>query len=115
VQNADGSVTAGSAGAIRTPMGGRAVRGSTTTVNPDGSATRRGGFAAQGAQGGAVTSQGSSTLNADGTYSGSRTTNATGPQGQTYQGTTTYDSQNGVTRTTTCTDVTGAVIPCPRQ
>ncbi len=115
VQNQDGSVTSGSAGAIRTPQGARAVRGSTTTVNPDGSATRRSGFAAQSAQGGVVTSQGSSTLNADGTYSGARSTEATGPEGATYQGTTTYNPETGVVRSATCTDPTGAVVACPRQ
>jgi hypothetical protein len=108
-------VTAGSVGAVRTPGGGRAARGSTTTVNPDGSATRRSGFAAESAQGGVVTSQGSSTLNADGTYSGSRSTEATGAQGGTYQGSTTYNSETGVTRSATCTDPSGTVVPCPRQ
>jgi hypothetical protein len=113
VQNEDGSVTAGSAGAVRTPSGGRAARASTTTANPDGSATRRGGFAAEGANG-SVASSGSATRNADGTASGSRSTSATNAAGGTYQGTTTYDSATGITRTTVCTDPSGATVACPR-
>lgn len=114
VQNPDGSVTAGSAAAARTPQGGRAARASTTTVNPDGSATHKGGFAAEGANGGTAVSQGSATRNADGTVSGSRSTQATAPSGATYQGTSSYDPATGVTRTTTCTNASGAVVACPR-
>ena len=88
VQNSDGSVTAGSAGAVRGPAGARAARGSTTTVNPDGSASRESRFGAAGANG-AVSSSGSSTRNADGTYTGARNTQAVGAQGGTYPGATT--------------------------
>jgi hypothetical protein len=114
VQNPDGSVTAGSAGAVRTPAGNAAVRASTTTVNPDGSAVRRSGFAAQGANGASAVSEGTTTRNADGTYDSTRNTQATTATGNTYQGTTTYDPTTGVTRSTTCTDASGATIACPR-
>jgi hypothetical protein len=113
-QNADGSVTAGSAGAARTPQGGRAARGSTTTANPDGSATRTSRAAAEGANGGSASTQGATTRNADGTVTSSRETNGTNPQGGTYQGVTTYDPATGITRTTTCTNASGAQVACPR-
>jgi hypothetical protein len=111
-QNADGSVTAASGGVARGPNGAKAARASTTTVNPDGSASRRGGFAASGANG-AIASTGSTTRNADGTVDAQRTTEATGAKGS-YEGQTTYNSTTGVTRQTTCTDPSGAVVACPR-
>lgn len=115
VQNDDGSVTAASGAAVRGPNGGRGARASTTTVNPDGSATRQGGFAAETDQG-AIASSGSATRNADGTYSGSRATQATSAvTGNTYQGTTSYDPSTGITRTSTCTDASGAAITCPSR
>lgn len=110
--NADGSVTARSGGAARGPNGGAAVRGSTTTLNPDGSASRQSGAAARGPNGGTVASTGSATRNADGTYSGQRSTEATGPNGNSYSGSTSYDPVTGVTRSTTCTNSAGAVVPC---
>lgn len=110
----DTSATCASGGAVRGPNGGRGARASTTTVNEDGSATRRSGLAAQGSDGGTLTSTGSTTRNADGTVNGARSTSATAADGSTYQGTTTYDPATGVTRTTTCTDASGAVVACPR-
>lgn len=108
-----GATTGVSGGAVKTAKGGIAGRSSTTTVNPDGSAARQGGFAASGARGSA-SSTGSATRNADGTYNGARSSTATSAAtGNTYNGTTTYDS-NGVSRTATCTDASGAVIACPR-
>jgi hypothetical protein len=114
VENPDGSVTAGSAGAFRGPNGAKGVRGSTTTVNPDGSATRRGGFAASG-ENGSVQSSGSSSRSTDGSYTGQRSTTATSANtGNTYNSTTTYDPATGVNRTVTCTNASGAAIACPR-
>lgn len=112
--NDAGGTNCASGGVARGPEGGLAGRASTTTFNADGSAARQGGFAAQGPDGGSAISQGSATRNADGTYSGSRSTDLVASDGSTYQGDVTYDSATGVTRTTTCTDPTGAVVACPR-
>lgn len=108
------SVTCASGGAVRGPNGGRGARASRTIVNEDGSATRNSGLAVRGADGGALTSTGSTTRNSDGTVNGSRSTSAIAADGSTYQGTTTYDPATGLTRTTTCTDASGAAVACPR-
>lgn len=109
----DGSVVRGSSGAIRTPSGGRSARGSTSTVNPDGSATRSSRLAGSGPRG-SVASQGSVTRNADGTLSGGRSTTATrNATGVTYSGSTTIDPATGKpVRTATCSNASGAVVPC---
>lgn len=113
-QNADGSTTAASGGAIRLNNGAAAVRGATTTVNPDGSASRRSGFAASGTKG-TVTSQGSASRSADGYADGSRTTTATAANGNSYTGTTSYNSSTGLTHSGTCRDASGASIACPTR
>lgn len=115
VRNADGSVTAGSGGAFKTANGGKGYRGSTTTVNPDGSANRRSALSGSGAKG-SVSSQSDVTRNADGSYSGGRTTSATSATtGNSYNGSTQIDPATGKpVRTATCTNASGAVIPCPR-
>lgn len=113
-RNADGSVTAGSAGAIRGPNGARAARDSTTTVNPDGSARRQSSASASGSNGSATTTS-DVTRNADGTYSGGRTTTATSTTtGTTYNGQVQIDPATGQpVRTATCTDAAGNTIACP--
>ena len=109
----DGSTTIGSGGAFKGANGSTGARASLATVNSDGSASRAGSAGVTGARGSAG-SQGSATRNADGTYSGTRTSKATNAAtGNSYNGTTTYD-QNGVNRTATCTDSSGATIACPR-
>jgi hypothetical protein len=109
-----GATTVKRGGGFKGAKGATGARASTATVNPDGSASRSGGFAANGARG-SVDSSGSATRNADGTYSGSRSTTATNKAtGNTYNGSTTYDSTNGVNRTATCTDAMGNTIACPR-
>jgi hypothetical protein len=115
IQNADGSVTAGSGGAFRTAAGGKGYRASTTTVNPDGSANRRSSAAASGLRGSGSTSS-NVTRNADGTYSGGRSTTATrAATGNSYDGSTKIDPATGKpVHTATCTNATGAVIACPR-
>jgi hypothetical protein len=113
--NSDGSKTAVSGAAFKGANGSTAGRTSTTTVNPDGSAVRQGGFAAQGTRGSA-SSQGSATRNADGSYAGSRTSTGTSAAtGNTYNGSTNYDSVNGVSRAGTCTNANGAEIACPSR
>jgi hypothetical protein len=75
----------------------------------------KGGFAAQG-QNGSAQSQGGFTRNTDGTVSGGRNSTATNANtGNTANGSTTYDSTNGVKHTTTCTDANGAAIACPSR
>lgn len=111
VNNSDGSVTYGSGGAIAGVNGGGGVRGSTTNVNPDGSVSRNSVAAAAGVNGG-VSTQGSTNRNSDGTWSGSRNTQAVGAQGSTYQGSTTYDQETGLSRSGTCTNPSGVVVPC---
>mgnify|MGYP003334896465 CR=1 FL=1 len=112
-QNSDGSVTAASGGAFRTPSGAIGGRASTTTVNPDGSATHSGGFAAQGPNG-AVKSQGSVARSADGTWSGGRSTSATNANtGNSYEGSTTIDPATGKpVHTGTCYDANGNAYSC---
>jgi hypothetical protein len=111
--NENGGKTVTSGGAFQGANGARGARASQTTVNADGSATSQSGFTASGARGSA-SSQGSATRNADGTFNGARTSTATSAAtGNTYNGSTSYD-QNGVNRTATCTDASGATIACPR-
>ena len=93
---------------------GEACRAGNTTRTADGAVTHESGGAFQGANGASGSTQGGFTRNADGTYSGGRTTSATGANGA-YDAETTYDSENGVNRTVTCTDPTGAVVACPTR
>ncbi|WP_083656062.1 hypothetical protein [Mongoliimonas terrestris] len=113
-QNADGSRTAASGGAIRLGNGATAARAATTTVQPDGSAAHSGGFAASGAKG-TVTSSGSATRAADGTMAGSRQTSVTAANGNSYQGTVAYDPATGLARSGGCRDASGAAIACPSR
>jgi hypothetical protein len=112
-QNADGSVTSGSGAAFKLNNGAYGARGSTTTVNPDGSATHKGGFAASGASG-QVNSSGSVSRDANGDYTGSRVTSATGVNGNTYNGSTSY-SNGTFSHTGACHDASGAEIACPTR
>jgi hypothetical protein len=164
-RNANGGITAGHGTAVRGANGGYARRGRVTTTNGHGQgATASGGSfrTANGAEGsrhgstqwndgnvthqgteqasgprGSIQSSGSSQRNADGQFSGSRSTTATGANGgtyqgnttfqngsathttdatnkngDTYQGSTTYTKGQGVTHTGTCTNASGATIPC---
>ena len=112
-QNADGSVTSGSGAAFRLNNGAYGARGSTTTVNPDGGATHQGGFAASGVNG-AITSSGSASRDANGDYAGSRITSATGVNGNSYTGATSY-SNGSFSHTGSCHDASGADIACPTR
>lgn len=108
-----GNVTSTSGGAFRGPNGASGARAAQVTHNADGSASRQGGFAASGERG-SVQSQGNVSRTADGAVSGERTTSATGANGNTYQGSTTYTKGEGVSHTGTCSDAAGNSIPCAR-
>ena len=113
--NGDGSYTAGNGQAFKTNNGGQFKRGSTTTYNPDGSVYHKGGLSGSNANG-SVNSSGSATKDASGYVSGSRNTNATNNvTGNSYNGSTTYNSNDGVTHTATCMDANGNVITCPTR
>jgi len=60
-----------------------------------------------------VQSSGSVTKDANGNVNGQRTTDATGKNGNTYQGTTT-DTNGQITHGATCTDASGNSIPCKK-
>jgi hypothetical protein len=50
----------------------------------------------------------------DGDVSGERSTSATGAQGNTYQGQTSYSKGEGIEHSATCTDAAGNTIACRR-
>ncbi|MCJ2179255.1 hypothetical protein [Novosphingobium album (ex Hu et al. 2023)] len=107
----DGTVTHASGGGFVGANGARGARASSTSVSPDGTVSHQGAAATSGANGSAST-QGGFTRNADGTTSGSRSTNATNAYtGNSYSGSTTVDNGQ-VSHTGTCTNASGAVIPC---
>ncbi|HRE36659.1 MAG TPA: hypothetical protein PK217_16455, partial [Sphingopyxis terrae] len=86
---------------------------STTTVNPDGSLTHSGSASATGARG-TFDSSGAVARESDGSWSGGRSTSATNSTtGTSYSGSTTIDPATGKpVHSGTCTDASGAVIPC---
>ncbi len=91
--------------------GGSAEHASSAYRNADGSAGRSGSTTVNGANGGSMQTGGSMTRTADG-LSGSHATSATGPNGATYTGSSTYAKGEGVSHTGTCTDAAGNVVPC---
>jgi hypothetical protein len=98
---------------ITGPEGATAERAAKNTRSADGSATHASGFNASGVKG-TVDSQGSASRDADGNVIQARTTTATGANGNSYNGSTTYSKDTGVVHTGTCTDAAGQVIACPR-
>ena len=102
-----------SGGAFRGANGSKGRRQSTTTVNPDGSLTHSGSASATGARG-TFDSSGAVARAADGSWSGGRSTRATNSTtGTSYSGSTTIDPATGKpVHSGTCTDASGAVIPC---
>jgi hypothetical protein len=115
VANPDGGVTNARASAVKGPNGGAAVRGRALQTDGQGNAKWKRGATAKGPNGGHGKTIASGQRNADGAYSGGRSTTATGANGNSYSGGYTYGGGNGVTRQATCTNASGAVIPCPRQ
>jgi hypothetical protein len=110
---ADGTAIHKSGTYVQGPNGGYAARAGKTTVNPDGSATHQSGFKTSGANG-TVQSTATAERGADGSASGTRNTTATGKNGNTYNGATTWQKGEGVQHTSTCTDPSGNVIPCKK-
>jgi hypothetical protein len=108
-----GNVTRSSGAAGSTANGGQYKRTSQSTHSADGSATHQGSISASGSKG-SVSSSGSATKNADGSVNQSRTTEITNAQtGVTRDSSTSYTSGQGVSHTATCTDASGASVPCP--
>jgi hypothetical protein len=133
-----GNGQAMSGGSIRGPNGGTGRRAGSTTWNADGSAQHQSGAQWNGPNSSGST-QGGFVRNPDGTVSGGRQTDATGAQGGNYSADTSYGNGTaqrdvdatgrngnryeatvdatrgeGVTRTATCYDPNGAVIPCKK-
>lgn len=105
-----GNSTAASGGAFRGPNGASGARAGTTSRSADGTVTHQSGMAASGAKG-SVESSGGYTKTQDGVTQ-SRTTTATGANGTTYQGSTSYDKNTGLTHSGSCTDAAGNAVPC---
>jgi len=108
-----GNGTVASGGVYRGPNGANGVTGAragTTTRNADGTVNHQSGIAASGAKG-SVESSGGFTKTQDGVTQ-SRTTAATGANGATYQGSTSYDKSSGLSHSSSCTDAAGNSIPC---
>lgn len=113
--NADGSITTANGQAFKAANGAVGAHAGSTTINPDGSATHLGGLNAKG-QKGSVMNQNSAYKNSDGTYGGSSNTAITSNKtGNSYNGTATYDSTTGLTKSATCTNASGAIIACPTR
>jgi len=111
--NGDGDGVFGSRGCV-SGAAGQGCRAGVTTFD-NGTVNHQSGFVAQGANGGSATSRGGFTRNADGTSAGARATDIIGPNGGSYAGQTTWDSQTGVTHTATCMDAYGKTVPCPTR
>ena len=111
VTDGSGDSAAASGGKISTATGS-AERAGKTTFAADGSVNHASGFSASGTQG-SVNSQGSATKSADGSITQSRNTEATAANGTSYQGTTGYNKNTGVTHTGTCTNAGGEAVSCP--
>jgi len=109
----DGSGNASTRGgsAFRTRNGGTGSRTGSTSRSADGSLNHQGEVSANGARGGSLQSEGGFTKDANG-VNANRSTTATGPNGATYQGSTTYDKENGMSHSATCTDAGGNTVAC---
>lgn len=106
----NGNGTFKSGAAVRGPNGGEARRAGETTYGADGSVSHQSGFSASGSRG-SVDSSGSASRTVDGAAF-NRDTNATGANGNSYSGTTSYSKDTGLVHSGTCTDAAGNVIPC---
>lgn len=107
VTDGQGDVHTASAGAWRGPNGSTASSHGSATRNADGSGSFSHSTAASGANGG---SYDSSTTGATG-QGITHDTQATGAHGNTYTGQTTV-TKDGVTHTGSCSNASGATIPC---
>jgi hypothetical protein len=113
--DAAGNAAGGSAATTTTANGGTASRAAKFQRNADGSASRQSGYAASGAKGSA-SAQGSATKNVDGTVSANRSGTATSAAtGNSVNTNASYQTGQGVTKSATCFDASGATIPCPTR
>lgn len=97
--------------AFRGRNGTTGARAGTTGRGADGDISHQGGFSATSANGGHLQSEGGFTRNTNG-ISGNRSTTATGADGNTYQGSTSYSRDSGFTHSGSCTDASGTTISC---
>lgn len=110
--NAAGQAVGGRAEALRGPDGGAAGRVGGFSEGPDGSLNHESAAGLRGADG---TMQRQSSFDRSGTgpATGQRTTTATGVDGNSYQGNTSYTQGQGISHSGTCRNAAGAVIACP--
>lgn len=111
----EGNSRAVSGGAFHTPGGTSGARAGTTVQNADGSVQHKSGMTTSGTHGSA-SSTGSYTVDANGNVTQNRDTNMTNAAtGNSYQGSTSYNSETGVTHSATCFDAGGNEISCPTR
>jgi hypothetical protein len=110
--NGAGAVSEGSAAGFKAANGATGYRTATNTSNGAGDATHQSSIAASGAKG-SVTSSGSATKTSSGVDE-SRTTSATAANGDSYNGSTSYAPQTGLTHSGTCSNASGATIACAK-
>lgn len=112
--NGQGQASGGGATVVNGANGGSGYRAGSYTADNSGNVNYQGSAAASGANGSASTSGGFS-RSAGGGIMGSRTTNATANNGNSYQGNTSYQSGSGVSHTQVCYDANGNEIKCPSK
>lgn len=105
-----GNGTVASGGAYRGPNGAQGAWTGTTSRLADGTVTHQSAMAASGAKG-SVESSGGFTRTDEGVTQ-SRTTTAIGANGASYQGSTSYDKETGLTHSGSCTNAAGASVSC---
>lgn len=106
VTNGDGAAIGGSRGCGRTYAGGEGCRAGGFARGEDGSLAHESGGAVHGAFGGAGSTYGSFTRDADGYASGQRDSELNIGD-RTYSASTTFNSNDGVDRTVTCSQSSG--------
>lgn len=115
VTDGAGNATGVSGGAATTANGGQYKRKAQFNRAADGSASRQGSVEASG-QNGSLTSAGSATKNSDGTVNASRESEITNAKTDiTKNNSATYNTEQGLTRSSSCTDATGASVACPSR
>jgi hypothetical protein len=107
-----GNAAAGSASAVRGPNGGGGMRTGGFTRTSDGTVQHKSGTAVSGQAGTAMT-QGSFSKDSSGDVNGERNTSVNSQAGNQYQGSTTYNSETGVSHSGKCYDANNNEIPCP--
>ncbi|WP_200248449.1 hypothetical protein [Thiococcus pfennigii] len=110
----EGNAAAVTGGAFRTPEGAAGTRGGVTVRKDDGSIEHKSGAAVTGERG-TLKSSGGVSVDAEGNVSGSRSTDIEGAKGGSFEGSTSYDKDSGLTRSQTCFDAGGNEVPCPSR